>query len=80
MTPMARRTRMFTDATNALLDLVDQGRRRLEITNEILRRNKLARPTLYSIDECMTKLERLLGVMLEYILAAGEIFKNEMNQ
>ena len=71
---------MNTDATDALLDLVDQKRRRLEITNEILGKDKLARPTVYSIDECMSKLERLFYVTHECILIAGEIFKYEMNR
>ena len=79
MTP-THRIRMNTDVTDALLDLVDQGRRRLEITSEIFRRDKLARPMLYSIDECMAKLERLLCVTHECILAAGETFKHEMNR
>ena len=58
---------------------MDKGRRRLEIANEILRRDKLARPILYSIDECMSKLERLPGLTPECILAAREAFKHETN-
>ena len=80
MTLKACRTRINIDATDALLDLMDQRRRRLEITNEILKRDKLARPTLYFINECMLKLERLLDLMPEFILAAGEAFKHETNR
>ena len=71
---------MTTDATDALRELAEQGKKRLEIANEILHREKLARPNVYSIDECMAKLERLLGMTPECIVSAFETLKNEENR
>lgn len=68
---------MTSDASVALTELAEQGRTRIEIAHEILRRDKIARPTLHSIEECMNKLETLPGVTPECIVAGLELFQNE---
>ena len=78
--PPSARSRLNIDASDVLNDLVEQGRQRLEIANEILRRDKLARPTVHSIDECMHKLEKIPGITPECILAAGDAFKEDINR
>ena len=74
------RSRISSDASDALQEIAEQGRRRLEIANELLRREKLGRPNVYSIAECMAKLESLPGITPECIIDAFEIFKNEDNR
>lgn len=77
--PNTSRTNINEEVTNALINMAELGKKRLEIIDEMFRRDKLAKPTIFSMDECFAKLQGLPNLTADMMLAAMESFKDENN-
>nr|CAD1840450.1 unnamed protein product [Ananas comosus var. bracteatus] len=79
-TPTSTRKGKIENNSDCMQELVELGKKRLNIAERLLQREIDACPKLHSIEECMVRLNNIPGLSLEAILSACDAFKDERNR
>nr|CAD1818701.1 unnamed protein product [Ananas comosus var. bracteatus] len=79
-TPTSTRKGKLEYTSDAIQELVNLGKKRLNIAEQMLQRELDARPKVHSIEECMVRLYDISNLSLDAILCACEAFKDDRNK
>lgn len=66
--------------SDSIHELVEFGKKRLNIAERMLQRELDARPKVHSLEECMARINDVPRLSLEAILSACEALKDERNR
>lgn len=75
-----RKGKLEYNTSDAIQELVNLGKKRLNIAEQMLQRELDARPKVHSIEECMVRLYDIPNLPLDAILCACEAFKDDRNR
>lgn len=78
-TPTSTRRGKLECTYDAIQELEDLGKKKLNIAEQMLQRELDAHPKIHSILDCMVKLNNIPNLSLEGILSICEAFKDERN-